>query len=98
VTIHTPRTRQAVARRLDRANRVRLRVEEVVADMAAGLSLHRGLDRLKRVQWTLSDGEVIDDEIARAVIRYSCIAGIGDSLFPEIGELSQTFRYVEGHE
>jgi hypothetical protein len=60
--------------------------------MAAGLALHRGLDRWKRVQWVLSDGEVIDDEIARLVIGHSCITGAGDSLFPEIGELSQTFQ------
>jgi len=62
--------------------------------MAMGCSLHRGLDHRKHVQWTLSDGEVIDDEIARLVIKNSNIAGVGDTLFPEFGELSQTFRYV----
>jgi hypothetical protein len=36
--------------------------------------------------------------IARAVIKHGSIAGVGDCLFPEIDELSQTFRYVEGSE
>jgi hypothetical protein len=62
--------------------------------MAMGLALYRGLDYRKRVQWMLSDGEVIDDEIARLVIKHNDIAGVGDTLFPEFGELSQTFRYV----
>jgi hypothetical protein len=92
--IHTTRTRQAVARRLDRLSRRHLRVEEIVADMAMGVTLHRGLDQPKRAQWALSDGEVIDDEIARLVIKHGDIAGVGDTLFPEFGELSQTFRYV----
>jgi hypothetical protein len=98
VTIHTPRSRQAVGRRLDRRNRrlerIQLRVEEVVADMAAVLSLHRGLHRWKCVQWTLSDGEVIDDDIAWQVIQHSEVVPVGDCLFPETGEPSQTFRYV----
>jgi hypothetical protein len=57
MTIRTPESVRRTGRRLDRLNRFRLRVEEVIADMAAGLSLHRGLDRYKRVQWTLSDGD-----------------------------------------
>jgi hypothetical protein len=32
------------------------------------------------------------------VIEHSHIMGVGDSLFPEIGELSQAFRYIEGPE
>jgi hypothetical protein len=89
--IPTPRSRQAIARRLKRLNH---RIEEVIADMAMGVTLHRGLDRRKRVQWMLSDGEIIDDEIARLVINHSDIAGVGDTLFPEFGELSQTFHYI----
>jgi hypothetical protein len=91
MTIHTPRSRQATARRLKRLNH---RIEEVVADMAMGVTLHRSLDHRKRVQWVLSDGEVIDDEIARLVINHSDIASVGDTLFPEFSELSQAFRYV----
>jgi hypothetical protein len=91
MTIPIPRSRQAIARRLERLNQ---QTEKVVADMATGVTLHRGLDHRKRVQWVLSDGEVISDEIARLVITHGGIAGVGDTLFPEFGELSQTFRYV----
>jgi len=89
MTVHTIDSLTKQRCRLDRLQRLHLRVEEVVADMAAGLALYRGLDRWKHVQWTLSDGEVIKDEVARLVIKQSCIAGVGDCLFPEIGELSQ---------
>ena len=92
--IHTPRSRQAIARRLKRLNHRTLQVEKIIADMAAGCALHRGLDQRKQAQWVTSDGEVIDDEIARLVIAHGDIAGVGDTLFPEFGELSQTFRYV----
>lgn len=94
MTIHTARSRQAVARRLDRLNARNLRVEEIVADMAAGLALYRSVDRFRRPLWVLSDGEIIADDIAREVIQHSDIAGVGDCLFPQFGELSQTFRYA----
>jgi hypothetical protein len=92
--IHTPQSRRMVGRRFDRLNDRSLRVEEIVADMATGLALHRGLDCFKRVQWVLSDGEIIADDIAREVIKHNDVAGVGDTLFPQFGELSQTFRYV----
>jgi hypothetical protein len=92
VTIPTPSSRRVTAGHLSRRNP---RVGGVVADMAGGLTLHRGLDRFRRVQWTLSDGEVVDDEVARLVIKHSHVVGAGDSLFPELEELSQTFRYID---
>jgi len=91
--IATPSSVRNAQRRVDRLTKRVLRVEELVADMAAGLSLHRGLDRYRRVQWVLSDNEVYD-AIAREVIRRPCIAGVGDSLFQDLNELSQTFRYI----
>jgi hypothetical protein len=98
VIARTRSSRMTVARRLDRLSRRNLRVERVVADMAGGLTLHRGLDRFRRVRWTLSDGGLVDDKVGRLVIEHSHIMGVGDSLFPEIGELSQAFRYIEGPE
>jgi hypothetical protein len=62
----------------------------VLAKMARGAALHR-LDQ--RGQWALSNGEMIKDKIAREVVRHPDVVGVGDSLFPEVNELSQTFRY-----
>ena len=62
--------------------------------MAAGCVLYRGVDRFRRVQWTLSDGETLENEIAELMIKHNSIVDVADSLFSEIGELSQTFRYV----
>jgi hypothetical protein len=42
VIARTRSSRMTVARRLDRLSRRNLRVERVVADMAGGLTLHRG--------------------------------------------------------
>jgi hypothetical protein len=66
-------------RRLNRLNRraFQIRIEEVMADMAAGLALHRGLDRYRRAQWSLSGGEAIKDDVARAVIQHLCVVGLG---------------------
>ena len=41
--IQTPTSVRIAQRRLDRLTKRALRVEEVVADMAAGLSLHRAV-------------------------------------------------------
>ena len=67
--IPTPTSIRKTRRRLNRLNRraLQIRIEEVMADMAAGLALHRGLDRYRRAQWTLSDGEAVEDDVARPV-------------------------------
>jgi hypothetical protein len=100
MTIPTPRSRRVVGRRLDRSNAraetEAAEVEHVLTEMAFGATLHRGLDRRRRVQWFLSIGELIDVEIARKVARHPDVAPVGDTLFPQLGngELSQTFRYA----
>jgi hypothetical protein len=88
--IHTVRERRLVARRLDRRN---LKVEETIADMASGASLHLHFDWRRGAVWTLSDdGSQVDDEIARLVIQHLDVAAVGDILFA--GTPSQTYRYI----
>jgi hypothetical protein len=90
VTVPTPSSVRATARRLDRRNARTARAAKVVAAMAGGLSLHR----FSHTQWALSNGEAIDAAIAREVIKHHDIIGAGDTLFHEFRELSQSFHHV----
>jgi hypothetical protein len=47
-------------------------------------------------EWRLSDGTVVDPEVARIVTRSKSVASVGDSLFGDA--LAQTWRYIEVQE
>jgi hypothetical protein len=87
--IHTPHELARKGRRLDHVNAA---VERVIAAMRNGAALHR-THRANSTRWALSNGMPVSDETARAVLRRSDVAGVGDALFDR--ELSQTYRYIE---
>jgi hypothetical protein len=43
-------------------------------------------------EWSLSDGRHVPDHVARLVIGYSDVIGVGDTLLT--GTLSQTWRFA----
>jgi|SRR5215831_2174552 len=87
--IHTPRELARKGHRLDRVNGA---IENVIATMRRGATLHR-THRPNSTRWALSNGMSVSDEIARAVISRGDVAGVGDSLFGR--DLSQTWRYID---
>src|SRR5262245_59391850 len=91
--IHTVNERRDVARHLDRRN---AKVERVLVDMAHGESLHLHFEsrrgRRRGPLWTLSDGQLVDPEIAKLVIAHPDVTPVGDTLF--VGALLQTYRYA----
>ena len=98
MTVHTPRSRRAVNQRLDRRNaRAQTgaaEVKRVVTELASGAVLRQYFDRRKRC-WEVTGGYGgISDELARQVLKHRDVVGVGDSLFPEIEGLSQTYRYA----
>jgi hypothetical protein len=97
VIIHTPASRRAVVRRLDRRN-LRLvtthgRVEHVLSERARGAALHLSFDRRRGRCRQLTGGAAVDDTAAQLVIKHPDVAGVGDTLFPGF-RLSQTYRYI----
>jgi hypothetical protein len=88
-SIHTPHELARKGRRLDRINGA---VEQVIASMKRGATLHC-TNRPRATSWQMSNGMSVSDEVACAVISRGDVAGVGDSLFG--AELSQTWRYCE---
>jgi hypothetical protein len=77
--------------RLSRGDRLKLKTNTVLARMRAGECLileHRWFGRC----WSLTNGEPVDDEVAKAVVRSPRVVGVGDSLFKNCP--SQTWRWV----
>lgn len=78
--------------RLSWDERTKLKTTGVLSRMRHGQCLileHRWFGRC----WSLTNGEPVDDEIAKVVVKNCNLVGVGDSLFTNMS--SQTWRWTE---
>jgi hypothetical protein len=85
----TPRSRCAMAHRLDRHNAT---VGAVLRAMRDGEALHPSFDHRAGPSWWLTRGAKVPSEIARVAVENRLVVPVGDALF---GCLAQTLRWTD---
>jgi hypothetical protein len=101
VSDYTLKRRQQVNRKLDRRNEAARKRQErarrVLDKLKAGAILRKHREGARTI-WQLIDKQAVEFvhfETVSDVLRDLHVVGVGDTLFGEARELSQTFRWCE---